>query len=134
VGRLLGNAVMMRGLSGATDSAGSLTNAASACAAELLKLAPQCTLVAVTLGPHGSLLMDRNESFRHNGYVVKVEDTIGAGDAFTAGLVHAYLHGATLEAISNVSNRCGSHVASQSGATPELPEELRREIRAMLAF
>jgi fructokinase len=76
--------------------------------------------------------MDRKRSFRHNGYVVKVVDTIGAGDAFTAGLVHAYLQGATLEGISAVSNRCGSHVASQPGATPELPEELRQEIRRLL--
>ena len=132
VGHMLGNAVISQGLTGATDAAGSLTNAASACAAELLKMTPQCKLVAITLGPHGSLLMDRRGSFRHSGYAVKVVDTIGAGDAFTAGLVHAYLQGATLEGISAVSNLCGSYVASQSGATPELPEALQQEIRGLL--
>ena len=132
VGRLLGDPVITQGLAGAKDSAESLTSAATDCAAALLGIAPQCKLVAITLGPHGSLLMDRKRSFRHNGYVVKVVDTIGAGDAFTAGLVHAYLQGATLEGISAVSNRCGSHVASQPGATPELPEELRQEIRRLL--
>ena len=132
VGAMLGSAVISQGLAGAEDSA-SLSEAAMACSWELLKIAPQCKLLAITLGPHGSLLMNREGSFRHNGYVVKVVDTIGAGDAFTAGLVHAYLQGATLEGISAVANRCGSYVASQSGATPELPEGLRQEIRSILA-
>jgi fructokinase len=132
VGRLLGDPVITKGLSGASDSA-ALTAAAQACAAALLQIAPQCKLVAITLGPHGSLLQNRTGSVRHPGFVVKVVDTIGAGDAFTAGLVHAYLHGASLDGISAVSNRCGSHVASQPGATPELPEALRQEIRAILA-
>jgi len=132
VGRMLGNVLISQGLSGAKDSGNSLTGAAFWCASELLAVAPQCRLVAITLGPYGSFLMDRNGSFRHNGYPVKVVDTIGAGDAFTAGLVHAYLQGATLEGISSVANRCGSFVASQSGATPEIPEELKAEIRGML--
>ncbi|MBB5056953.1 fructokinase [Granulicella aggregans] len=131
VGQMLGNAVISRGLRAAVDSE-TLSEAAIGCASELLMLAPQCKLVAITLGPYGSLLMDRRGSFRHRGYVVKVVDTIGAGDAFTAGLVHAYLQGATLEGISAVANRCGSFVASQSGATPKIPEELRGEIEEMV--
>lgn len=132
VGRLLGDPVISRGLEGGTATE-SLTAAAQVCAAALLKIAPQCKLVAITLGPHGSLLMDRDGSFRHTGYVVKVVDTIGAGDAFTAGLVHAYLQGASLEGISAVGNRCGSYVASQPGATPKLSREIREEIGSLLA-
>jgi fructokinase len=131
VGHMLGSAAISRGLAGAVDSA-SLSEAAVRCASELLRITPQCKLVAITLGPHGSLLMDREGSFRHSGYVVKVVDTIGAGDAFTAGLVHAYLQGATLAGISAVANRCGSFVASQSGATPEIPEEVKTEIRGII--
>ena len=132
VGKMLGNAVISRGLAGAVNPESSLSEAAKACALELLKITPECKLVAITLGPHGSLLMNREGSFRHHGYPVKVVDTIGAGDAFTAGLMHAYLQGATLEGISAVANRCGSFVASQSGATPELPKELREEIHGMV--
>lgn len=131
VGQMLGNGVISRGLAEAVDSE-TLSEAAMECASELLTIAPQCKLVAITLGPHGSLLMDRHGSFRHNGYPVKVVDTIGAGDAFTAGLVHAYLQGATLAAISGVANRCGSFVASQSGATPEIPQGLKVEIGEMV--
>ena len=131
VGRMLGNAVISQGLVGEVDSA-ALSESAKACASELLKIAPQCKMVAITLGPHGRLLMNHDGSFRHSGYVVKVVDTIGAGDAFTAGLVHAYLKGATLEGISAVANRCGSFVASQSGATPEIPEAVKAEVRGMV--
>lgn len=61
--------------------------------------------------------MDRYDSFLRTGYAVRVVDTIGAGDALTAGLVYAYLRGASLRAMSAVSNRCGSYVVGHAGAT-----------------
>ena len=98
----------------------------------LLQLAPQCRLVAITLGPHGSLLADRSGTARHPGFPTTVADTIGAGDAFTAGLVHAYRHDTSLEHIGAVANLCGSFVASQRGATPEFPGELLDQIQDTL--
>jgi fructokinase len=133
VGRLLGVEAIGRGFpyEGAGEDA--LTTAAVVSAEALLALAPQCELVAVTLGPHGSLIASRHGGWhRHRGFKVKVVDTIGAGDAFTSGLVHAYRHGASVEQMNVVSNLCGSYVASQSGATPELSEELRASIVAAL--
>ena len=61
-----------------------------------LKNFPACQLVATTLGPHGCLLTTRESTFGHPGFPIKVVDTVGAGDAFTAGLIHAYLRGASL--------------------------------------
>ena len=53
-------------------------------------------------------------------------DTIGAGDAFTAALIHEHLHGAPLERMYEVANRVGAWVASQVGATPRIkPPELK---------
>jgi fructokinase len=106
-----------------------LTAWAGEAARMLLQAAPHTELVAITLGPNGSVLANRQGIYRHNGVVVKVADTIGAGDAFTAGLVHAYLRDSSLEHISAVANLCGSYVASQQGATPELPTELLASIR-----
>jgi fructokinase len=114
-----------------TDSA-SLTAWAETAATALLAAAPHTDLVAITLGPHGSLLANRSGVYRHNGVPVKVADTIGAGDAFTAGLVHAHLRDSSLESISIVANLCGSYVASQQGATPALPAELLATIRSIL--
>ena len=53
-------------------------------------------LVCVTRGGRGSLLARGAESSEHPGFRVQVADTVGSGDAFTAGLVHEYLHGASL--------------------------------------
>jgi sugar/nucleoside kinase (ribokinase family) len=47
-------------------------------------------------------------------------------------MVHAFLRGAALEQINVVSNLCGSYVASQPGATPELTAELLERIKSTL--
>jgi fructokinase len=75
-------------------------------------------LVCVTRGTNGSLLISAGECNEHPGYKVQVADTVGAGDAFTAALVHGYLRRAPLAQINDTANRVGAWVASQSGATP----------------
>jgi fructokinase len=75
-------------------------------------------LVCVTRGNGGSLLVSADECSEHAGFNVKVQDTVGAGDAFTAALVHGYLRGTVLAEINETANRVGAWVASQSGATP----------------
>lgn len=130
VGRLLGDAELTAGLP--KEDGSDLTQAAENAAEVLLRLSPQCRLVAITLGPHGSLLADRFGKHRHHGFPVKVVDTIGAGDAFTAGMVHAYMGRTSLAQISDVANRCGSYVASQPGATPKLPMSLLDHIQESL--
>jgi fructokinase len=75
-------------------------------------------LVCVTRGDRGSLLISADEYHEHAGIKVKVADTVGAGDAFTAALVHGYLRGIPLAQINDAANRVGAWVASQSGATP----------------
>lgn len=83
-------------------------------------------LVAYTRGDKGSLLYSGGEVSDHPGYKTMVVDTVGAGDAFTATLVTGMLLGKKLEVINDAANRVASFVCSQRGATPELPEELRR--------
>ncbi len=70
---------------------------------------------------------------RHRGIPTKVADTVGAGDAFTAALVRSYLQGAPLAILNEAGNRWGSWVASQKGAMPVLPAEVRDEIEACIA-
>lgn len=77
-------------------------------------------LVCVTRGNNGSLLVSANECHEHPGFKVKVVDTVGAGDAFTAALVHGYLRGTGLAQTNETANRVGAWVASQSGAMPAL--------------
>jgi fructokinase len=75
-------------------------------------------LVCVTRGNSGSLLISADHCSEHAGIQVKVADTVGAGDAFTAALVHGYLRGTSLAEINETANRVGAWVASQSGAMP----------------
>jgi fructokinase len=98
---------------------------------ELLSLFPNCEIVATTLGPGGSLVTNREGSSSHPGFPIKVVDTVGAGDAFTAGLLHVYLRGASLAQMAEAGNLCGSYVASQAAATPPLPAELIARLSAL---
>ncbi|HUD64444.1 MAG TPA: carbohydrate kinase [Candidatus Sulfotelmatobacter sp.] len=75
-------------------------------------------LVCVTRGGRGSLLVQDGARSEHPGFRVKVADTVGSGDAFTAGLVHEYLHGASMDLMNEVANLVGAWVASEVGAMP----------------
>jgi fructokinase len=97
-------------------------------AERLLAEFPGLTLVAITRGGEGSLLVGRSEWHEHAGISTKVADTIGAGDAFTAAMTHYLLRGAPLATLNEAGNRWGSFVASQSGAMPEIGSEVRSRI------
>jgi fructokinase len=88
------------------------------------------SLVAITCGGDGSLLVGRSQWHRHAGISVKVADTIGAGDAFTAAMTTYLLRGAPLSVLNEAGNRWGSFVASQRGAMPEIDAETLRRITA----
>jgi fructokinase len=75
-------------------------------------------VVCVTRGGRGSLLVRGKQVSEHPGFKVRVADTVGSGDAFTAGLVHEYLHGASLDLMNEVANLVGAWVASEVGAMP----------------
>jgi fructokinase len=99
-------------------------------AERLLEAFPNLTLVAITRGGDGSLLVGRSEWNEHPGIPIQVADTIGAGDAFTAAMTHYLLKGAPLKVLNEAGNRWGSFVASQSGAMPAIPPETLRRITA----
>jgi len=75
-------------------------------------------LVCITRGGRGSLLVRDKDSSQHPGFRVRVADTVGSGDAFTAGMVHEYLQGASLDLMNEVANLVGAWVASEVGAMP----------------
>jgi fructokinase len=101
-------------------------------AERLLSEFPTLEMVAVTRGSHGSVLVTRDEWHEHPGFPVRVADTIGAGDAFTAALTHYLLRGADLASMNEAGNRWGAWLASQPGAMPPLPESVRVGIAAAI--
>lgn len=79
--------------------------------------------ICVTRGEKGSLLVCRDGTHEHDGFCVTIKDAVGAGDAFTAGLVHEYLRGSSPAQMNDTASRMGAWVASSSGGMPETPAE-----------
>jgi fructokinase len=80
-------------------------------------------LIALTKGPHGSVLFAPNCCAVHLGLPTEVADTVGAGDAFTAVLALGLLQGLDLDTINAQANRVACYVCSRPGATPEMPAD-----------
>jgi len=90
-------------------------------------------LVCITRGANGSLLVTPSSQDEHPGFRVKIGDTVGAGDAFTATMVHHALRGSSLRAVNSAANRMGAWVASQEGAMPPPDPEVLKEVRVAAA-
>jgi len=89
--------------------------------------------VFVTRGERGAMAANSRGVVEHPGFKVRVSDTIGAGDAFTAAATHCLLAGIDLEKTLAIANRWASWVASQAGGMPAMSEELRREMLSEVA-
>ncbi|MCY0976652.1 carbohydrate kinase [Chryseobacterium wangxinyae] len=76
--------------------------------------------ICVTLGKHGSILLWNDQMYRHEGYPVKVADTVGAGDSFLASLIAKLLSDQNPDEALNFASAVGALVASYSGANPNL--------------
>jgi fructokinase len=74
--------------------------------------------VCVTRGPEGCALLIAGEYVEVDGYPVEVVDTVGAGDAFAAALVHSLGRGWAPLQIADFANRVGALVAGRPGAIP----------------
>jgi fructokinase len=74
--------------------------------------------VVVTLGGRGAVACSRDGALAYApSYRVEVRDTLGSGDAFTAGFVLGLLGGWPLERCLRHGNAAGGLVAAQRGAT-----------------
>lgn len=78
-----------------------------------------CETVCVTLGERGCAIFQNDTYTAIPGYRVKVADTVGAGDAFAAALVHGIEQGWDIRRCGTFANAIGALVASRDGATPE---------------
>jgi len=72
----------------------------------------------VTLGEKGAfVLSDDGQKVYVPGYKVSLVDSLGSGDAFSAGFVHKILRGASITEACEFGNVLGALVASNKGAT-----------------
>jgi len=88
-------------------------------------------MVCITLGGAGCRLVAPGEAVSRPVPATRVVDTVGSGDAFTAGLVVKRLEGRSLASVAEAANLLGAYVAGFRGATPPLDEEVRRRFEAI---
>lgn len=77
-------------------------------------------LIALTMGSQGSWLFTENEATFQLVPKVKVVDTIGAGDSFTAAMVMGLLHKKPLTKLHHEASQYAAKVCTYRGATPAI--------------
>jgi fructokinase len=98
-------------------------------ACEILATATGVSCVCVTRAEEGAALWDRGSLTTAPAPHVEVRDTVGAGDAFMAGLMVGLTKGMNHHRVLENACRLGAYVASHYGATPLLPRELTAGLR-----
>jgi len=74
--------------------------------------------VCVTMGSEGCAIYFDGEYLESPGCSVEVVDSVGAGDAFAAGLLHGLSMNWKLEKVCDFANRLGAIVIERKGALP----------------
>lgn len=82
-------------------------------------------MVILTCGEMGSHIFYEGGSSFLPTPKVKIADTVGAGDSFTAAFVASLLSGKSIEEAHRKAVEVAAYVCTQSGAMPILPEELK---------
>lgn len=115
-------------LAGTSASAGP-SETMTRLAARLLALGPD--IIVVTLGADGAFLCRHGAALMHQpAFHVEVVDTLGAGDAFTAGLAVSLIERRPLAECLRRATACGALATRRLGVFDALPS--RQELEAFL--
>lgn len=104
------------------DTPRSLDAIAAACAT--IAEATNASRICATMAEEGAALWDRGNLITAPAPKIVVKDTVGAGDAFMAGLMVGLTRGDETKKVLENACRLGAFVASHHGATPLFPEEI----------
>ncbi|MDT3695259.1 MAG: carbohydrate kinase [Ignavibacterium sp.] len=90
-------------------------------------------MIAVTRGKDGSSIFENGKRFDYSSVDVKVLDTTGAGDAFSAILCIGYLQGQENTFINKLANEFANEICKLEGALPK-NDRIYEEFREQLGF
>lgn len=75
-------------------------------------------LIIITRGSKGVLAIHEKEGkFYEPGYMIDMEDNVGSGMAFSAGFLHYYLNGKSIQEALRFGNAAGALNTTKTGAT-----------------
>lgn len=81
-------------------------------------------ILLCTLGENGAFCITKEGlSYYDPGYQIDLIDTVGSGDAFSAGFVNYYMNGHPIEEALRFGNAAGAMVATTTGATSPISKE-----------
>ncbi|MDP3434172.1 MAG: PfkB family carbohydrate kinase [Bacteroidota bacterium] len=81
-------------------------------------------IILCTLGSNGAFCLTREDAFHYDpGYQISLGDTVGSGDAFSAGFVHYYMNGHPIDAALRFGNAAGAMIATTTGATAPVSKQ-----------
>lgn len=83
--------------------------------------------VVVKCGARGALIQHSGSQFWAAPRTVEPVDTIGAGDSFDAGFLHAWLHGADVEQAATFGNATGALSTLRPGGSEAFRDRALRE-------
>ena len=88
-----------------------------------------CVTTVVSLGSAGAAAFTPDDSWRCGALAIEPADTVGAGDAFVAGLALGLEAGATLPAMLHRASVMGGLACLREGAAPAMPSVAEIEAR-----
>lgn len=81
-------------------------------------------IILCTLGSNGAFCLTKDEVFYYDpGYQITLGDTVGSGDAFSAGFIHYFMNGQPIDEALRFGNAAGAMVATTTGATAPISKE-----------
>lgn len=99
----------------------------------LKELYGQIEIMLLTCGKDGAWYTDGVHSGMKSPAKVKVADTVGAGDSFSAGFVSALLQAKGLDESVSFASMLADYVVSHNGALPEYDRGLKERIQRALS-
>lgn len=97
----------------------------------LIEKYPDVVAICITKGPDGAAVYSNGTYEETRTTPAEIEDTVGAGDAFSAGFLYTYLSGSSASKAASVATILGTYVASKPGSVPEYSKELIEKLKSV---